>query len=46
VNWALQIGYRLIDTAGFYGNEKEIGKAIKDSKIPRSEIFVTTKGTS
>lgn len=40
---ALDVGYRLIDTAAFYGNEEEIGKAIKESKIPREEIFVTTK---
>ncbi|MHA2390539.1 MAG: aldo/keto reductase [Promethearchaeota archaeon] len=43
VLWALEIGYSLIDTASFYGNEKEIGNALKDSPIPREEIFVTTK---
>jgi diketogulonate reductase-like aldo/keto reductase len=40
---ALSLGYRHIDTAKFYSNEEEIGKAITDSKIPRSEIFLTTK---
>jgi diketogulonate reductase-like aldo/keto reductase len=43
VIWALDIGYRLIDTASFYGNEKEIGNALKDTKVPRDEIFITTK---
>jgi len=40
---ALEIGYRLIDTATSYKNEKEIGNAVRKSGIPRSEIFVTTK---
>jgi diketogulonate reductase-like aldo/keto reductase len=40
---ALQIGYRLIDTAEMYRNEAEIGRAVKASGIPRAEIFVTTK---
>jgi diketogulonate reductase-like aldo/keto reductase len=40
---ALQAGYRHIDTAAVYGNEHAIGRAIQDSKIPRSELFVTTK---
>ena len=40
---ALQAGYRLIDTAMMYGNERKIGEAVKDSDIPREEIFVTTK---
>ncbi|EIE86351.1 hypothetical protein G6F46_004183 [Rhizopus delemar] len=40
---ALNNGYRHIDTAFIYGNEKEVGQAIKDSKVPRKEIFVTTK---
>ena len=40
---ALEIGYRLVDTAAIYGNEDEIGNAIRNSNIPRSEIFVTTK---
>ncbi|KFY64856.1 hypothetical protein V496_02973, partial [Pseudogymnoascus sp. VKM F-4515 (FW-2607)] len=40
---ALRTGYRHIDTALAYGNEKEVGEAIKESGIPRKEIFVTTK---
>jgi len=40
---ALEIGYRLIDTAAMYENEKEIGKAIRTSRVARKEIFLTTK---
>ncbi len=40
---ALENGYRHIDTASAYGNEESVGKAIKDSKIPRDELFITTK---
>lgn len=40
---ALKHGYRHIDTAKLYGNEREIGRAIKDSGIDRKEIFITTK---
>ncbi len=40
---ALEIGYRLIDTAAVYGNEAAVGRAIKASGIPRAELFVTTK---
>ena len=43
VSAALEIGYRLIDTAQMYNNETEVGKAIAASGIPRSEIFITTK---
>jgi len=43
VEAALEIGYRLIDTASMYGNEKEVGNAIRRSPVPREEIFVTTK---
>lgn len=43
VMWALKNGYRHIDTAMAYGNEASVGRAIKDSGIPREEIFVTTK---
>ena len=43
VRWALEAGYRLIDTAKLYGNEKSVGKAVRASGIPRKEIFVTTK---
>ena len=40
---ALNRGVRLIDTAHAYGNEESVGKAIRDSGIPREEIFVITK---
>ncbi len=40
---ALKHGYRHIDTAAAYGNEKSVGEAIRDSGIPREEIFITTK---
>ena len=40
---ALEHGYRLIDTATAYGNEKAVGEAIRESKIPREEIFIVTK---
>lgn len=40
---AIQSGYRLIDSAQMYGNEKEVGQGIIKSGIPRSELFITTK---
>ena len=43
VTYALQNDYRLIDTAAFYGNEKEVGEAVRNSGVSREEIFVTTK---
>ena len=43
VRFALEVGYRHIDTARIYGNEKDVGAAVRASGIPRSEIFVTTK---
>lgn len=43
VKSALESGYRHIDTAAIYGNESEVGEAIRDSGIPRQEIFVVTK---
>ncbi|QDX92539.1 hypothetical protein C2W64_04326 [Brevibacillus laterosporus] len=43
IHMALEAGYRSIDTAAVYENEAGVGKAIRDSKIPREEIFVTTK---
>lgn len=43
VKTALEIGYRHIDTAQIYENESEVGAAIAESGIPRSEIFITTK---
>jgi len=43
VRAALRKGYRHIDSARYYENEKEVGEAIRESGIPREEIFVTTK---
>lgn len=43
VRHALEEGYRHIDTAAIYGNEEAVGQAVIDSKIPRNEIFLTTK---
>lgn len=43
VRAALDAGYRMIDTARLYGNERSVGRAVRASGIPRGEIFVTTK---
>jgi 2,5-diketo-D-gluconate reductase A len=43
VRAALDVGYRLIDTATIYGNEREVGRAVRDSGVAREELFVTTK---
>jgi len=43
VSEAIRTGYRLIDTAASYGNEVEVGNAIKKSGMPREELFITTK---
>ncbi|MCP8898090.1 2,5-didehydrogluconate reductase DkgB [Gilvimarinus xylanilyticus] len=43
VSSALELGYRHIDTASFYQNEAAIGKALANSSVPRSELFITTK---
>ncbi|MEU6892450.1 aldo/keto reductase [Streptomyces sp. NPDC046557] len=43
VTEALEVGYRLLDTAAAYQNEEAVGRAIKSSGIPREELFVTTK---
>lgn len=40
---AAELGYRLFDTAQMYGNEKEVGHALRQSGVPREELFVTTK---
>ena len=40
---AIDVGYRLIDTAQSYGNEEAVGKAIQETSVPRSELFITTK---
>ena len=43
VRWALELGYRHIDTAQAYGNEESVGRALRDSGVPRDEVFITTK---
>ncbi|CAM3653510.1 aldo/keto reductase [Nocardioides zeicaulis] len=43
VTTALEVGYRHIDTAEMYGNEKEVGEALRASSIPREEVYVTSK---
>ncbi|MEE9912623.1 MAG: aldo/keto reductase [Deltaproteobacteria bacterium] len=43
VRWALEAGYRHIDTARIYQNEEDVGLAIRESGVPRSDIFITTK---
>ena len=43
VKEALKMGYRHIDTANMYGNERAVGRAIKESGVPRNEIFLATK---
>ena len=43
VKWALEAGYRHIDTAAIYMNERGVGNAVKASGIPRNELFITTK---
>ncbi len=43
VSWALELGYRHLDTAQAYGNEESVGRALRASGIPREQIFLTTK---
>lgn len=43
VRWALDAGYRHIDTAQAYGNEESVGQALRDSGVPREQVFITTK---
>ncbi|MBI4195741.1 MAG: aldo/keto reductase [Betaproteobacteria bacterium] len=43
VEYALKTGYRHIDTASFYGNEADVGRAVRESALPREQVFVTTK---
>jgi len=43
VNFALRIGYRHVDTARIYGNEADVGEAVRESGVPRGDLFVTTK---
>jgi diketogulonate reductase-like aldo/keto reductase len=43
VRWALELGYRHIDTAQSYGNEESVGRALKMSGVQRDDVFITTK---
>src|SRR5579859_6288239 len=43
VRAALELGYRHIDTAQDYGNEESVGRALRESGVPREDIFLTTK---
>ena len=43
VRWALELGYRHIDTAQAYGNEESVGRALRGSGVARDEVFLTTK---
>lgn len=43
VEWALEAGYRHVDTASIYRNERSVGAALRRSGLPRDEVFVTTK---
>jgi diketogulonate reductase-like aldo/keto reductase len=43
VRWALEAGYRHVDTTQAYGNERSVGRALRDSGVPREEVFLTTK---
>ncbi len=43
VKTALETGYRLVDTAALYGNEEDVGRAVRDGNIRREEVFITTK---
>ena len=43
VRWALELGYRHVDTAQAYRNERSVGRALRDSGVPRDQVFITTK---
>jgi 2,5-diketo-D-gluconate reductase A len=43
VRWALELGYRHIDTAQAYGNEESVGQGLRESGVPREHVFITTK---
>ena len=43
VRWALEAGYRHVDTAQAYRNESSVGRALRDSGVPREDVFITTK---
>ena len=42
VRWALELGDRHIDTAQIYGNEESVGRALRDSGVPRDQVWITT----
>ena len=43
VNFALRVGYRHVDTARIYGNEADVGEAVRESGVPRGDLFIATK---
>jgi diketogulonate reductase-like aldo/keto reductase len=43
VRWALEAGYRHVDTAQAYENERSVGRAVRDSGVPREDVYITTK---
>src|SRR5437764_2182420 len=43
VRWALELGYRHIDTAQAYGNEESVGQGLRESGVAREDVFITTK---
>ena len=43
VRWALELGYRHLDTAQAYGNEASVGQGLRESGVPREQVFITTK---
>jgi 2,5-diketo-D-gluconate reductase A len=43
VRWALELGYRHLDTAQAYGNEESVGQGLRESGVPREDVFITTK---
>src|SRR5713226_8441203 len=43
VRWGLELGYRHVDTAQVYGNEESVGRALRESGVPRDQVFITTK---
>src|SRR3954464_10663344 len=43
VRWALELGYRHIDTAQAHGNEESVGQALRESGVARAQVFITTK---
>jgi diketogulonate reductase-like aldo/keto reductase len=43
VRWALELGYRHVDTAQAYGNEASVGQGLRESGVPRDQVLITTK---